>query len=219
MAISLDRKDRVRSEVFCDGDGLVGSDRFGIRMVKFHRTSGLLQRANSPCHHVPLGATQEKRTIVVRVVFKHRHDINKALERFEYEYRCNFWRLCCQHLAIAVEARTGMFLNWSRVDDSHGALNDCPPSQRACPFLEDGIPLNRILQSGDKALLSFLLTRSQQKRQTVQAVRLFVEDSAEITAVRVLCAGVVMCFASRMFTSVRFLLFHEINSHDLFTCL
>ena len=96
--------------------------------MRFHRTSGLLQCANSSCHYVTLGATQEKRTILVGVVFKHRHDIDKALEWVEQENRCKFWRFCRRHRVVAAEARPGMFLNWPWVDDSHGALNDGSPS-------------------------------------------------------------------------------------------
>lgn len=40
----------------------------------------IMARTRPPCHNLTLGATQEKRAIVVRVVFKHRHDIDKALE-------------------------------------------------------------------------------------------------------------------------------------------
>ena len=73
---------------------LTGLDRFRKRKVRYHRTSVLLQCANSSCHYVTLGATQEKRTILVGVVFKHRHDIDKALEWVEQENRCKFWRFC-----------------------------------------------------------------------------------------------------------------------------
>jgi hypothetical protein len=40
----------------------------------------LLQGANPSGHYVTVGATQKKRTVEVRVVLKHRYDIDKAGE-------------------------------------------------------------------------------------------------------------------------------------------
>ncbi len=87
----------------------------------------LLQRANSRCNHVPQRAAQENRTILIGVVFKNRHDVDKALERSEFKNRRNLCPLHCQRFVIALEVRRGIFLHWSRVDDSNSVLNDRPP--------------------------------------------------------------------------------------------
>src|SRR5580658_1611806 len=119
-------------------------------------------------------------------MFEDRHHKNEALERREIENCSHFGLPFCQGSPNGVGVRRSVFLRWPRVDDSHGVLNDCPPSPRACPVLENRVPIHRILQSGDKALLGLLSIRSQQKRQPVQAIGLFVENPAEITAACVL---------------------------------
>ena len=63
----------------------------------------LLQRANSPCSYVPPGAAQEQRTIQIGIVFKNRHDINKALKRFEFKNRGSLGQVHYRCCAITVE--------------------------------------------------------------------------------------------------------------------
>ena len=88
----------------------------------------LLQSANSRGNHVPLRAAQEHRTIQIGVAFKNRHDIDKALERFELKHRGSFYLLHGQRCATTGEPRRGMFLHWPRIDCPHCTLDDCPPS-------------------------------------------------------------------------------------------
>jgi hypothetical protein len=88
----------------------------------------LLELANSRCNHVPPGAAKKQRKIQIRVAFKNRHDIDKALKRFELKHRGSLYVVDCQRCATTVETRRGMFLHWARFDDPYGVLNDRPPS-------------------------------------------------------------------------------------------
>src|ERR1700726_1783353 len=74
-----------------------------------------------------------------------------------------------------------------RVDHPHRILDDDAASPRARPFLENRIAVYGAIQTGDKALLSLLTIRSEQKRELVEAVHVFVKDSFEIGAGCVLC--------------------------------
>src|ERR1700688_4367365 len=67
-----------------------------------------------------------------------------------------------------------------RVDHPHGILDDGAASPRARPFLESRVAIYGAIQTGDKALLSLLTIRSEQKREPVEAVHVFVKDSLEI---------------------------------------
>src|SRR4030081_3204434 len=90
--------------------------------LKLHRTSDLLQRANSSCNHVPPRAAQKNGALVLGIMFENRYHENKALERCEFKNRGNLCRLRFQRFATTVEARRTVFLHCPRVNDSHGVL-------------------------------------------------------------------------------------------------
>src|ERR1700688_952139 len=118
-------------------------------------------------------------------MFENQDHKHKTLERSEFKHGGNLSLPYCLRSTIAVEVRTFMVLNRSRVNDSNRVLNDRPPSPGTRPFLEYRVPLHRILQSRDKAVLSLLVVRRQQERKPVQGVFFLEKDLVEIAAARV----------------------------------
>src|SRR2546426_8617706 len=100
---------------------------------------------------------------MIGVAFQYRHHEDNALERLESEDRSNLYVLLgLQHSVIAIyrgRARTATSLGWPWVDYPHRILDDRPSSPGARPFLENRIAFCRVLQAGDKALLSLLTIR------------------------------------------------------------
>src|SRR6202166_1792168 len=85
-----------------------------------------------------------------------------------------------------VRTRTAIFRG-PRVDQPHGILDDGAASPRARPLLENRVAIYGAIQTGDKALLSLLTIRREQKREQVEAVHVLVKDLLEIGAGCVLC--------------------------------
>ena len=158
--------------------------------IFFHQASKLLESASARGKHVPPGAAQKKRTFIIGVVFENRQHVDKALKRFQFQNRGHLNLLfVLSRFVMAVDAvRTrAATLRRPRVDRPHGILDDDAASPRARPFLENRIAVYGAIQTGDKSLLSLLTIRSEQKRELVEAVHVFVKDSFEIGAGCVLC--------------------------------
>src|ERR1700722_7123457 len=82
-----------------------------------------------------------------------------------------------------------------RVDYSHGILDDYAASPGARPFSEHRVAIDRVLEAGDKALLSLLSIRGQEEREQVEAVHVFLKDLVEIGAACVgTGSGDLLCF-------------------------
>src|ERR1700688_1928576 len=85
-----------------------------------------------------------------------------------------------------VRTRTAT-LRRPRVNHPHCILDDGAASPKARPLLENRVAIYGAIQTGDEALLSLLTIRSEQKREHVEAVHVFVKDSLEISTSCVLC--------------------------------
>src|SRR5260370_16842318 len=93
-----------------------------------------------------------------RVVFKDCNHVDKTIERLKAKNCRNLERLllrwCCAVGAHRSRSLMACSIGRPRIDHSYGILNNLATSPGSRPFFKNGIPLYRILNPGDKGLLS-----------------------------------------------------------------
>src|SRR5260370_40127993 len=102
---------------------------------------------------------------MIGVAFKYGHHVDKALERFESKNCSNLHRVLGQRRFVIPihrsRVRTTDSFGWPRVDYPHCILDDRPPRPGTRPFFENRVAFHRVLEPGNKALLSLLTSRGE----------------------------------------------------------
>lgn len=125
-------------------------------------------------------AIKKKRAFVIGVPFENRHHEDEPLKVFQSKHMTKYEIAAGLRDITVNRRRGGAGAIWAWLQRVNRVLHDRSLRPGMCPRMENTVRLNAVFETGNKALLRVRVIGRKQKREPIQAVHLFCEESAKI---------------------------------------
>jgi hypothetical protein len=125
-------------------------------------------------------AVKKKRAFMVGVPFQNRHHEDEPLEVFECQHMTKMEIAGGMRDTAVNGSMRGAGSAWVRLQCVNRVLNNRSLRPRMRAGLEYTVRLNALFETSDKALPRFIVISRKQKREPIEGIHFFCEESAKI---------------------------------------